>query len=205
MYIYWKIRPSCLQIAHCYILADSLRWPIAATLHKLILAFFFFFFTLLVFFRSTFHLFASVCRQCLASSEWWRACRRLTIWWRTPRSNTGTGTWRGRRSTTRGETEAKVSWRRPPNAERFQPQKDWTVNCKKDSDQHQEARSPALIAESLVTTALIDFLLDTYEFKPVVEITHVKILLPDIQVYCLMTKLLCRGTMKSTVHLRVFY
>lgn len=77
-----------------------------------------------------------LCRLCLASSEWWKACRRLTTWWRTPRSKTGTDVWRERRSTTRAPTEAEVSrtdqgHRRTPRAASSH-QKDWVVNRGKD-------------------------------------------------------------------------
>lgn len=60
----------------------------------------------IVFWGQHFLCFSSVYRQCMASSEWWRACSRLTTWWQTPRSKTGTDAWRGRRSTTRAASES---------------------------------------------------------------------------------------------------
>lgn len=60
----------------------------------------------IVFWGQHFLCFSSVYRQCMASSEWWRACSRLMTWWQTPRSKTGTDAWRGHRSTMRAASES---------------------------------------------------------------------------------------------------
>lgn len=71
----------------------------------------------------SFNPFPFVCRLCLVSSEWWRACRHLMTWWKTPRWKTGTGVWRARRSTTRAAAKSKRTCKRLSDPEQFQPQK----------------------------------------------------------------------------------
>lgn len=73
-----------------------------------------------------------VCRLCLVSSEWWRACRHLMTWWRTPRWKTGTGVWREHHSTTRAEAKSKGSSRRLMDPKQYQLKS--TINCQKDCD-----------------------------------------------------------------------
>lgn len=64
-----------------------------------------------------------VCRLCLVSSEWWRACRHLMTWWRILRWKTGTGVWRARHSTMRAEAKSQRSCKRLLDPKQFQLQK----------------------------------------------------------------------------------
>ena len=144
-----------------------------------------------IFLGSHFPCFSSVYRQCMASSEWWRACSH-------------DGELQGQKLVqTRGEGVAQPrgpqvsrAWRRLQNTFSLKMTEQW--NPQKDSDpQHQETRSPDCVVaisvwERLLLPRLISchtmslnllmcmnkLTVDIYVEK---QITHMKILLSYIK------------------------